>query len=67
VLRKLGRIDWADLDHNGDVLWAWSGKLWRLRAGERGARLADAEPRLVADFNDMRFAPVEPPVGATRW
>ena len=43
VLRDLGRIDWADLDHNGDVLWAWAGKLWRLTRTKRVAAFADAD------------------------
>ena len=67
VLRDLGRIDWSDLDHNGDVLWAWAGKLWRLERTKRVADLADAQPRLLADFNDMRFEPIEAPPQARRW
>ena len=67
VLRELGRVDWADLDHNGDVLWAWAGKLWRLRRTKSVTAFAEAAPRLLADFNDMSFAPVEPPAWARRW
>jgi hypothetical protein len=67
VLRELGRVDWADLDHNGDVLWAWAGKLWRLPKGKRRDGLRDAAPRLLADFNDMRFEAIAPPSAATRW
>jgi hypothetical protein len=66
LLRELGRVDWADLDHNGDVLWAWAGKLWRLPKGKRGD-FGTSEPRLLADFNDMQFEQVPPPVAATRW
>jgi hypothetical protein len=64
VLRELGRVDWADLDHNGDVLWAWAGKLWRLT---RTKRVADTAPRLLADFNDMRFEAIESPPAARKW
>jgi hypothetical protein len=67
VLRDLGRIDWADLDHNGDVLWAWVGKLWRLKRTKYVAAFADAEPRLLADFNDMKFEAIKAPPRAQRW
>jgi hypothetical protein len=67
TLRDHGRVDWADLDHNGDVLWAWAGKLWRLPRPKRVADFATAEPRLLADFNDMRFEAIAPPASATRW
>jgi hypothetical protein len=66
-LRELGRVDWADLDHNGDVLWAWAGKLWRLPRPKRVADFATAAPRLLADFNDMRFEAIAPPASAKRW
>jgi hypothetical protein len=67
VLRELGRVDWADLDHNGDVLWAWAGKLWRLRRTKRLVDLAETAPRLLADFNDMRFEAIESPPAARKW
>jgi hypothetical protein len=67
VLRNIERIDWTDLDHNGDVLWAWAGKLWRLARPRRVTDFATAEPRMLADFNDMRFEPVEAPPRAQRW
>jgi hypothetical protein len=67
VVRDLGRIDWADLDHNGDVLWAWAGQLWRLKRTRRTDDFATANPRRLADFNDMAFEPVEAPPRARRW
>jgi hypothetical protein len=67
VLRDLGRVDWADLDHNGDVLWTWAGKLWRLPRSKRVAGFADTAPLLLADFNDMRFEAIAPPRAATQW
>lgn len=67
VLRDLGRVDWADLDHNGDALWAWRGKLWRLPKGKSGVEFRAAEPRLLADFNDMRFQQIVAAPAAKRW
>ncbi|WP_144445803.1 hypothetical protein [Inquilinus limosus] len=64
----LGRVDWADLDHNGDVLYAAEGCLYRLdpaQAFRGGTGLAAA--RLVADLNDMAFEPIKAPDNATHW
>jgi hypothetical protein len=60
VLADLGRIDWADVDHNGDVLFARQGCLFRL-----GYRRTNAI--LVADLNGLRFEPVAPPAIARSW
>lgn len=74
VLRDLGRVDWADLDHNGDVLYARSGCLYRLplRGAAGGARtsksyLSILPAKLVADLNPMEFAVLTPPVQALTW
>lgn len=62
-----GRTDWADLDHNGDVLFARDGRLNRLPKHElRGAVSTDAV-QLVADLNDMKFEALVPPASALRW
>ena len=65
--RDLGRVDWVDADHAGDVLWSARGKLFRLGGpGRRGMKL-DAEPKLVADLNGMTFEAIEAPPRATKW
>jgi len=65
--RDLGRIDWVDADHKGDVLWSMGGMLFRLSGpGRKGMDIA-ADPKLVADLNDMTFEAVEPPKSALRW
>lgn len=52
--RQFGRIDWADADHNGDIVFAANGCLYRLTAGaEKG--LVASEPQLIADLNSMVF------------
>ena len=45
----LGEIDWADFDHNGDLLYAFNGALYR-----RGRKGRD-EAKLIRDFNDLEF------------
>ena len=47
--RDLGRVDWVDADHEGDVLWSARGKLFRLagpaRRGMKHRRRAEARRR----------------------
>jgi hypothetical protein len=67
VLHDLGRIDWSDVDHNGDVLFAKSGCLfrfphWALRPGET----REGET-LVADLNGFAFERVPPHALARSW
>jgi hypothetical protein len=66
VVADLGRTDWADLDYNGDVLYASQGRLYRLRKRKRQAA-AWSEPILVADLNSLHFQPVAPPARALSW
>lgn len=61
-IAELGRIDWADLDHTGDVLFARNGCLYRLS----GHNLT-GEAALVADLNALRFQPRVAPGFANGW
>lgn len=56
---SLGRIDWADLDHNGDVLFSADGCLVRakVRLGTDGI---EAKTKVVADLNSMIFEEIAP-------
>ena len=65
--RDLGRVDWVDADHTGDVLWSARGKLFRLAGPARRGMNLDAAPQLVADLNDMTFAAIEAPRRAMKW
>jgi len=66
VLADLGRTDWADVDHNGDVLYAKEGRLFRIRRGS--LKLTSSwEPKLVADLNDLCYQRVEAPGKALVW
>jgi len=64
ILFDFGRIDWADLDHNGDVLYAKNGCLFRLA---NPSKIAGAAPVLVADLNGMTFEPMAAPDWAQSW
>jgi hypothetical protein len=65
--RDLGRIDWVDADHKGDVLWSARGCIFRLAGPTRQGMDITAEPKLVADLNDMTFEAIEAPRSALRW
>ena len=54
VSKGFGRIDWADFDHNGDVLFSQTGCLYRLSVS--AAQRGDIEQAsVVADLNDHKF------------
>jgi hypothetical protein len=65
--RDLGRVEWVDADHAGDVLWSARGRLFRLAGPTRGGMDLDAEPKLIADLNDMKFEAIEAPPRALKW
>ena len=63
----LGRVDWCDLDHNGDILWAWAGKLWRLKYNRDPRAFKLSQPKLLADFNKMMFEEMKAPPKVRTW
>jgi hypothetical protein len=66
ILADLGRVDWADVDHNGDVLVSQGGRLFRMRIPPHATAVLSA-PALVADLNDMRFERRSTPPEARTW
>ncbi len=62
VAEELGRLDWADWDHDGSLLFAREGCLFR-----RDLRAAKAQPKLVADLRDQVFSNVLPTDEAREW
>lgn len=60
----MGRGQWADWDHNGDLLFSRNGALYRL-SWKTGYDLD--ETRLLADFSDQRFEALEAPKSALKW
>jgi hypothetical protein len=62
----LGRTDWADWCHSGDLLYAKEGRLWRLGFNRRNlSPLEQAE--MLIDLRDRVFAHKESPQGAKQW
>lgn len=61
----LADADWADFAHDGDLLYAARGCLYRVPW--RKKQLVGADTRCVADLVDDSFAPVPPPAWAERW
>jgi len=65
ALTDVGRLDWADWDRNGDLLFARGGRMYRWRV-----RPADPDPshaREIADLREMRPRAQASPGSARRW
>jgi hypothetical protein len=62
----IGRSEWADWDRNGDLLFAQSGCLYRLRYVD-GTFGSIEESERIADFAGHEFRPCEPSEEARRW
>jgi len=63
---SLGRTDWADWCHSGDLLYAKEGKIWRLGFGRRNLRPLEQAEMLI-DLSGRVFTPKEAPEGAKKW
>lgn len=62
----IGRSDWADWSHSGDLLFARDGCLYRLPCQKGDLRRVQDAVKL-ADFSDLKFHPVEAPAEYQRW
>jgi hypothetical protein len=63
---RLGRSDWADWDHCGDLLFAVDGCLYRVRC-KQGVLDPLADATKLADFRNVKFEPREAPKKAQGW
>lgn len=52
---------WIDLDAKGRVIYGDRGSLWAWEDFPEG------KPHLIADLNENKFEPVEPPGWALEW
>ncbi len=62
AVEELGRLDWADWDHDGSLLFSRDGCLFR-----RNLTGGPSEPMLIADLRDQTFANLRPPPEALVW
>lgn len=68
LVLDLGRLDWADWDKNGDLLFAKVGKVFRLPPALQAGEVYDLGRAIqLADFSEHRFAKTEPPAEALVW
>jgi hypothetical protein len=65
-LGQIGESEWADWAQNGDLLFAQSGCLFRLRF-ENGAFGPIEESEQIADFTELKFRRCEAPESARSW
>ena len=61
-----GRLDWADWDKNGDLLFANEGKLYRVKRTSKSAYDLEKATEL-ADFNNLKFEEKVAPKNALKW
>jgi hypothetical protein len=66
ILLELGRADWANWSHRGDLLFAEAGKIFRLKAPANGP-WNKLRAREVADLNASKFEKVIAPEWAKQW
>lgn len=64
---SLGRTDWADWCHSGDLLFAREGKIFRLGFDKSGEILSLESAKLLIDLNDRKFEARESPDEAKGW
>jgi hypothetical protein len=67
VCLDLGRLDWADWDHNGDLVYARAGSLYRIAAGPRASFDPATAPRRLIDLSDLTFVERKPVPAALQW
>lgn len=60
----LGRCDWADWSHRGELLFTRQGRLYR---AVHNQKTGPNEPEELIDLRDLRFETVEPPRQAKLW
>ncbi len=63
LLHDLDRLDWADWDANGDLLFAREGALYRAQVLANGI----SKERQLADFNSLTFEAIPSPDEARKW
>ncbi|HEX8702523.1 MAG TPA: hypothetical protein VF815_27065 [Myxococcaceae bacterium] len=66
-LLSLGRLDWAEWDVTGELLFARDGRLYRVEPRRHRGAWEVGEPREVADLRGYVFQGREAPPKATRW
>ncbi len=64
---ELGRTDWADWCHSGDLLFAKEGRLFRLGFTGKGVLKELAAAELLVDLNDRAFTALAAPAEAKKW
>ena len=63
---SIGRSDWAEWSHSGDLLFAMDGCIYRVPCKNGGlVPLEDAAK--IADFSKLRFEPIEAPPEFRHW
>jgi hypothetical protein len=65
-VHALGRSDWADWAHSGDLLYANDGAIYRVRCGSK-ALAAIGDAACVIDLSDRVFRERKAQAGRLQW
>jgi hypothetical protein len=63
---RIGRSEWADWSHSGDLLFSMAGGLFRVKCTD-GVLGPLSECEQIADFSEHSFGNLEAPDRARRW
>ena len=63
---NIGRSDWAEWSHSGDLLFAMDGCIYRAPCKD-GNLVTLEDAAQIADFSNLRFEPVQAPAEFRRW
>jgi len=61
---SLGRSDWADWSHSGELLFARDGRLYRMSVDDQAGL---GEPEELLDLREVTFESIAAPHEATMW
>jgi len=67
VRLNLGEIDWADWDHNGDLLFAGIGTVHRIASDPGEFGKGGFRPRALINLSACAFEEIEPVTESQRW
>jgi hypothetical protein len=62
----LGRLDWADWCHSGDLVFAKDGRVWRLALNQTECP-SPQDAQLLVDLRPLSFQAMPPPPQAREW
>ncbi|MBU0591649.1 hypothetical protein KKF81_06235 [Candidatus Micrarchaeota archaeon] len=64
---SLGRLDWAEWDYSGDLVYAKQGKIYRLSFDRKNRIMDIKDAKMLIDLSSLKFETRETPEDAKKW